>query len=83
MDPIGTLYKLVFMKQYNVDENESAMVKELADRTRRTRGLIVPFPSGTEFVVYPMWGIGARSNATFGIFYQHWNIEQHCNIMSR
>ena len=90
LDSIGTLYKLVWYKQQDtMSDDERLMVDEFAASThrpeysKRTRGFIVQQPAGTKFVVYPVWGTGDRRRHILGVFYQHWNTENHCKLMGR
>ena len=79
---IDTLYKLVFMKQYDLTRNEKEMVMEFADLSKGTSGLAMHLPSDTLVVVEPVWAGPRKSKHILGILYQHAKTKEHCNLMS-
>ena len=79
---IDTLYKLVFMKQYDLTKNEKEMVMEFADLSKRTSGLVMHLPSDTLVVVEPVWAGPNKSKHILGILYQHAKTKEHSKLMS-
>ena len=76
-----TLFKIVFMKQYDLDHNDMAMVMEFANLAHGTSKITVTMPQyGNQFVVRPVWGSGTRHNHILGLLYQSMLIEQHCHF---
>jgi hypothetical protein len=80
---IDTLYKVVFMKQFDLTNNENSMLMEFANLAKRTSGLVMHLPSGTLVVVEPVWAGPRRYNHILGILYQHSHTKQHCNMMGQ
>ena len=81
---IDTVFKLVFMKQYDLNTNEKAMCNQFADAACRTSALVVTMPQyGTEFVVEPVWGSEEKSRDILGIIYQHRTTYDHCELLKR
>ena len=67
---LDTLFKLVFMKQYDLNQEDMAMVREFAGNGSHTRPseLIVTMPLyQTQFVVMPVFGGAGRTNDLLGI----------------
>ena len=78
---IDTLYKLVFMKQFDLTNNENSMLMEFANLAKRTSGLVMHLPSDILVVVEPVWAGPRRSKHILGILYQHAKTTEHCNMM--
>ena len=77
----NTLFKLVFMKQYELNHNERDMVMKFANLAHGISSIDVRMPQyGTQFVVRPVWGGGSRSNHILGLLYQHSGTEHHCQL---
>jgi hypothetical protein len=78
---INTLFKLVFMKQYDLNHHEMAMAMEFANLARGISHIAVRMPQyDTHFFVRPVWGDGSRSNHILGLLYQHSGTEHHCQL---
>lgn len=72
---LDTLFKLVFMKQYDLDHNDLDMVLELANLAHGTSSLCVTMPLyGIQFEVHPVFGGGSRPNHILGPLHQHMDI---------
>ena len=66
---IDTLFKLVFMKQYDLDHTDLDMVMEFANLAHGTSSLCVTMPLyGIKFELHPVFGGGSRSNQILGLF---------------
>ena len=79
---IDTLFKLVFMKQYDLDHNDLDMVMEFANLAHGTSSLCVTMPLyGIQFEVHPVFGGGSRSNQILGLLHQHMDSAAHCRAM--
>ena len=82
MSTIDTLFKLVFIKQYDLDHNDRDMVMEFANLAHGTSSLCVITPLyGTQFDVHLVFGGGSRSNQILGLLHQHVDIAAHCRAM--
>ena len=87
---LDTLFKLVFMKQYDLDQDDLAMMREFAGLGHRNRlvasdtrpsGLIVTMPLyQTQMVVMPVFGGAGRRNHLLGILYQHSETQRHVQL---
>ena len=85
VDTLDTLFKLVFMKQYELNQEDNAMISEFAGHFENTRpaGLIVTMPLyQTQFVAMPVLGGGERRNHLLGILYQHIETQRHVRLQA-
>ena len=82
VDTLDTLFKLVFMKQYDLNQEDMAMVREFAGNVHASRhGLIATMPLyQTQFVVMPVFGGAGRRNHLLGILYQHSETQRHVQL---
>ena len=79
---IDTLFKLVFVKQYDLDHNDLDMAMECANLAHSTSSLCVTMPLyGIQFEMHPVLGGGGRPNQTLGLLHQHMDIAAHCRAM--
>ena len=84
VDTLDVLFKMVFMQQYNLSNEEWPMLREFADYEKRTAALVVTAPiHQTQFVARPVFGGEDRPNAILGIIYNHFETETHCQLMER
>ena len=81
---VDTHYKLVFMKQHDVDHKDMEMVMEFANLSNWDNPdemmIDVHMPHGTEFVVRLVWGGIERSNSIIGLCFTHKTTESHCEM---
>ena len=82
-DILLTTCSFPIMKQYDLNQEDMAMVREFAGNGSHTRPseLVVTMPLyQTQFVVMPVFGGAGRTNDLLGILYQHSETQRHVQL---
>jgi hypothetical protein len=75
------MFKLVFMKQYNLNGNDNVLLSKFAQGYSEI--VVTKGQYGTQLIVMPVWGGADRPNHILGIFYQHARTRYHCQLAVR
>ena len=78
-----TLYKVVWMKQYNLHPWDLQMVQTLAENQSIDNIGYQMNGSGNTFYLRAVWGGADRPNAILGLVWQHSLTEKHCMIKKK
>ena len=77
-----TLYKVVWMKQYNFHPMDLQMMQTFADN-HAIDNIGCQMRSGNTFYLRAVWGGADRPNAILGLVWQHSLTEKHCMIKKK